>query len=92
MLYIYIMYIYISFHYVTPPTPTSPKNPQFILYILASIMQLIPLTNPYRLTFTWWECYGLCQRHKPTELAHSFFYSALVYVSVFMALSTYFIP
>ena len=32
----------------------------------------------------------LCLRHKPTELAHSFFYSVLVSVSVFMALSTIF--
>ena len=24
------------------------------------------------LTFTWWGCYGLCLRHKLTELAHSF--------------------
>ena len=32
-----------------------------------------------------------CQRHKPTELAHSFFfYSVLVSISVFMALSTVF--
>ena len=41
------------------------------------------------LTFTWWGCYGLCLTHKPTELAHSF-YSVLVSVSVFMALSTVF--
>ena len=31
-----------------------------------------------------------CQRHKPTQLAHSFFYSVYVSVSVFMALSTLF--
>ena len=27
---------------------------------------------PRGLTFTWWECCGLCLWHKPTELAHSF--------------------
>ena len=45
---------------------------------------------PRRLTFSWWGWYGLCPRHKSTELAHSFFYSVLVSVSVFMALSTVF--
>ena len=46
---------------------------------------------PRGLTLTWWGCHGLCQRHKLTELAHSFFfYSVLVSVSVFMALSTVF--
>ena len=28
--------------------------------------------RPHGLTFTWWGCYGLCLRHQPTELAHSF--------------------
>ena len=40
-------------------------------------------------TFRHWGCYGLCQGHKPTELAHTF-YSVLVSISVFMALSTVF--
>ena len=44
-------------------------------------------TRPHHAgSFTWWGCYGLCLRHKPTELAHSF-HSVLVSVSVFMALS-----
>ena len=42
------------------------------------------------LTFTWWGCYGLCLRHKPTELAHSF-YSVRVSVSDFMTFQLYFI-
>ena len=46
-------------------------------------------SRPNGLTFSWWGCYGLCPRQKPTELAHSF-YSALVSVSVSMALSTVF--
>ena len=45
--------------------------------------------RPSGVTFTWWGCYSLCLRHKPTELAHSFC-SGLVSVSVFMALSTVF--
>ena len=45
--------------------------------------------RPSGLTFSWWGRYSLCLRHKPTELAHSF-YSLLVSISVFMALSTVF--
>ena len=34
--------------------------------------------SPRSLTFTWWECYGLCLWHEPTELAHScLFYSCV---------------
>ena len=40
-------------------------------------------------SFAWWECYGLCPRHKLTELANSFC-SVLVSVSAFLALSTIF--
>ena len=44
--------------------------------------------DPRGLSFTWWGYCVLFQRHKPTELAHSFFfYSVLVSVSVFMAVS-----
>ena len=45
--------------------------------------------RPRELTFTWWGCYGLCldinQLSLPTP-----FYSDLVSISVFMALSTVF--
>ena len=34
---------------------------------------------PRRLTFTWWGCCGVCQRHKPTELDHSFLFCSCVY-------------
>ena len=44
---------------------------------------------PRGLTLSWWGRYGLCLRRKPSKLAHSF-YSVLVSVSVFMALSTVF--
>ena len=45
--------------------------------------------SPRRLIFSWWGCYGLYLRHKPTELAHSFD-SVLVSVSVLMGLSPVF--
>ena len=53
------------------------------------IIHLSSYPSPRGFAFTWWGCYGLCPRHKPTELAHSFYF-VLVYVSVFMALSTIF--
>ena len=43
--------------------------------------------GPHGLTFSRWGCHGL--RHKPTELAHSFYF-VLVSVSAFMDLSTVF--
>ena len=44
---------------------------------------------PRGLTFTWWGCYGLCQRCKPTELAHSFSFRSCIYFCL-MARSTVF--
>ena len=38
---------------------------------------------PRGLTFTWWGCYGLCQRHKPSELAHFFLFCACVYFCLY---------
>ena len=35
--------------------------------------------SPRGFTFSWWGCCGLCQRHKPTELAHSFLFCSCVY-------------
>ena len=52
---------------------------------LLAVFFLLLMWHPCGLTF-WCECYGLYLRHEPVELAHSF-YSALVSVSVFMALS-----
>ena len=49
------------------------------------------LLRPRGLTFTWWACCSLCQRHKPTEFTPSFFFNSIcVSVSVFMTLSTVF--
>ena len=47
--------------------------------------------HPRWINFTWWGCYGLCPRHKPTKLAHSFYF---VLVSVFSLglFQLYFIP
>ena len=55
--------------------------------LLHSIAQA--LVRPRELAFLWWGCHGLCLRHNPAELAHSFYF-VLVSVSVFMALSTVF--
>ena len=51
---------------------------------------MAPHASPHGLTFTWLRCYCLCQRHESTELAHSFLYSVLASVSLFMVLSTVF--
>ena len=55
-------------------------------------VSLSPDVSPYGLTFTWWGCYGLCLRHNPTELAHSFFlfFCSRVCFCLYMALSTVF--
>ena len=60
----------------------------YLLLLLLLLMKLL-CCNLRGLTFTWWGCYGLCLWHKPTELAHPF-YSVLVSISVFKALSTVF--
>ena len=52
--------------------------------IMCRVSMLLPFTPspikscPHGLTFTWWGCYSLCQRHKPTELAHSFSFCSFV--------------
>ena len=77
-------FVFISLYFCCPPPPFFFIIYQFIVLLLLSIDPC-----PRGLTFTWWGCYGLCPRQKPTELTHSF-YSVLVSVSVFMALSTVF--
>ena len=39
--------------------------------------------HPRRLTFMWWECWGICFWHKPAELAHSFLFCSCVYFSLY---------
>ena len=74
------------------------KNEIIILYLgkyslvlsirRTTLLLFLLLLIPRGLTFSWWGCYGLCPRNKPTELANSS-YSVLVSV-LFMALSTVF--
>ena len=49
---------------------------------LMATTQLNGHSPPRGLTFTWWGYSGLCQRHKPTELAHSFLFCSYVYFSL----------
>ena len=69
------------------PETQSPDSR--ILPLLPCLVKSLCVAGPRGLTFTWWGCYGICLRHKPTELAHSFD-SVPVFVSDFMALSTVF--
>ena len=39
--------------------------------------------GPRALSFTWWECCGLCFWHKPIELAHFFLFSFCVYFCLY---------
>ena len=41
------------------------------------------ILGPCGLTFTWWECYGSCFWHKPTELAHFFLLCSCVYFCLY---------
>ena len=45
-------------------------------------VMIVPFSSFYvcsrGLTFSWWRCYGLCLRHKPTELAYSFSFCSCV--------------
>ena len=66
---------------------------QCTLLVRTCFLSLFHLLKGHRgLIFSWWGCYGLCFKHKPTDLAHfpSYLYSILVSVSVFMAHSTVF--
>ena len=58
-----------------PPPSLSPPSP--------------PPSRPPGPTFTWWGCFGLCQRHKQTEIAHSFLFCSCVYFCLY-GLSTVF--
>ena len=49
----------------------------FIAWLTCSFI-LSFIYCPRRLTFTWWGCCGLYQRHKPTDFAHSFLFRSCV--------------
>ena len=54
--------------------------------------QLRSRSRPRRLSFSWWECYGLCLRHIPTSLPTLFF---ILFFCLFLSLwsfQVYFIP
>ena len=76
---------------------THPSHPLLALHYTAQPVHFIQFTidstisSPQRLTFMWWGRYGLHQRHKPTDLAHSFFLILfLCLFFLFVALSTVF--
>ena len=70
------------------------QRPILIISFRLVFFLYLPPPPPGRLTFTWWGCYGLRLRHKPTELAHSLFnYQILMYISdTLWPLQLYFIP
>ena len=45
-----------------------------------------PTTSPHGLTFSWWVCYGLCQRHKLIKFAHFFLYFFILFLCLFLSL------
>ena len=55
----------------------------FVCTALTKMVVHIKDPSPCGLTFTWWGCCGLCQRHKPTKLAHSFKFSPCVYFCLY---------
>ena len=58
---------------------------------LYRLLHCLLLSSPCGLTIMWWGCYSLCQRHKPTELAHSFLFLFLcLFLFFVVALSTIF--
>ena len=52
---------------------------RLLLLVLPAVVVVVFFFCPRGLTFTWWGCYGLCPRHKPTESAHSFLVCFCVY-------------
>ena len=54
-----------------------------INYMKSSSHVRLLLIGPRGLTLSWWRCYGLCHRHKPTMLAHSFLFCCCVCVCLY---------
>ena len=80
----------LRWHWVVDGTSKSNYLLTYLLtfiftYVLTHLLTATTATTlrasslgPRWLTFTWWGCCGLCQRHKPTELAHSFLFCSCV--------------
>ena len=49
-----------------------------------SSVAVVICIRPRGLTFTWWGCRGLCERHKPAELAHSYLLCSCVYFCLYV--------
>ena len=59
-----------------------------VIVIIIIIIIIIITPRPHGLPFSWWGCYGLCLTNQPSSPTP--FYSVLVPIYVFMALSTVF--
>ena len=87
---IFLHFSLIPLHFRRPFTAFYPHANTLFPSFACTLPLFFRTLRSRGLTFSWWGCYGLCPRHKPTELAHSFLFFLLVSVSVFMALSTVF--
>ena len=67
------VHVYRHLKPLTPPAPSHTPTPPGLCQCIDSPEGVVP----HRLTFSWWGCYGLCLRHKPTELAHSLFWCCI---------------
>ena len=73
-------------HSINSPdsSPLSPSArpvlflPYWSFQLYISLWKSPSAPSPRGLTFTWWERYGSCRWHKPTELAHSFLFCSCV--------------
>ena len=78
---LYGLFKHISIHKLSPQLSAFP--------LCSSSLYFWVTGRAHGLTSTWWGCYGLCFRYKPTEHARSS-YSVLMSVSVSVAFSVVF--
>ena len=78
--------ISVNSHTLNLSSVSSPLNKSFVSYSVfchvCSTSLVLVCVRPHGFTFTWWGFGGLCQRHKPTELVHSFLFCSCVYISL----------
>ena len=74
--------ISVNSHTLNLSSVSSPLNKSFVSYSVfchvCSTSLVLVCVRPHEFTFTWWGFGGLCQRHKPTELVHSFLFCSCV--------------